>query len=482
MQFASIFKALGVIVIILAFALIFPTSYAFFQHSDDFLPFLYSLLLCFGIGGFLTLLPKSKHPLRNRDGFVLVSFGWICAGLAGSLPYFISGAVPSFTDAFFESISGFTTTGSSIFSNIEALSDPLLLWRSMTQWFGGMGIIVLSLAILPYLDIGGMSIFQAEVPGPTAERLTPRIQDTAKILWVIYLIFTLILLLILWVSGMSLFEAINHAFTTMSTGGFSTKNTSIAGFSSPLIEWILIVFMVIAGVNFALHYRFLFKGFKIKVFSKDSELIFYLSLLFFAVLAISIVNSIYFHGFTPTILRDVAFSVVSIVTTTGYGTADYLLWPAFAQLALLLLMMIGGCAGSTSGGIKAVRIMLVLKFMYVETLKLIHPTLIRTVKVQESTVERNVLASILGFIFIYICVLIVSVLLISIETNDFMTAIGSVVSSLSNIGPGFGTVGPASNYAHLGDFSKWILSLNMIMGRLEILTVLVLFFPQTWRK
>jgi trk/ktr system potassium uptake protein len=482
MQFRSIFKALGLITGILSIILLIPTLYAYLSETEDFKAFLVSFAISFFVSAILVFIPKSKSNLKTRDSYALVTFGWISAGLVGCLPYYFSGFIPSFTDAYFESISGFTTTGASILTEIESLPPAILLWRSSTQWLGGMGIIVFALAVIPHLNIGGMGIFQAEVPGPTAEKLTPRIQDTAKVLWLVYLLFTVLLVLLLWVTGMSLFDAVNHSFTTMSTGGFSTNNSSIAGFNSPLIEWILTVFMILAGVNFALHYTFLFKGCKLRTYSKDSELRFYLLIIAISVISIIAITYIRQGGEIAVLTRDVCFTVASILTTTGFGTADYELWPVFSQFVLLFLMVMGGCAGSTAGGIKSVRFMLVLKYMYVETLKLIHPNLIRTVKIQDSVVERNILANILGFIFVYTAIMILSILLVSIDTNDMMTALGSVVASLSNIGPGFGTVGPTENYAHLGSFTKWILSLDMVMGRLEILTILVLFLPQTWRK
>ncbi len=430
----------------------------------------------------LFLIPKSKSSLKTRDSYALVSFGWLSAALFGCLPYFFSGYIPSFTDAYFESISGFTTTGASILTDIEALPPAILLWRSFTQWLGGMGIIVFALAIIPYLNIGGMGIFQAEVPGPTAEKLTPRIQDTAKVLWIVYLIITIVLILLLWLAGMSLFDAINHSFTAMSTGGFSTNNASIAGFHSPTIEWILTIFMIIAGMNFALHYNFMFRGFNRRIYSDDSEFRFYSLVIFLTLLAITTIILVRQGGEVAKVIRDVSFTIASILTTTGFVTADYELWPVFGQFILMFLMIVGGCAGSTAGGIKAVRLMLVIKYMYVEMLKLIHPNLIRAVKMKDTVIERGILANILSFIFVYTAVMIISILLVSIETNDMVTALGSVIACLGNIGPGFGSVGPTDNYAQLGDFTKWILSLDMVMGRLEILTILILFLPKTWKK
>ena len=482
MQFASILKMLGLITGVLAIFLLIPTIYAYVLGTNDFQGFLYSFIIAAATGFLLALIPKSEHSLKYRDSYALVTFGWLSAGFFGCLPYFLSNAIPAFTDAYFESISGFTTTGSSVVTNIEGLYPATLLWRSLTQWLGGMGIIVFALAIIPYLNIGGMGIFQAEVPGPTAEKLTPRIQDTAKVLWTVYLIFTIVLVFLLILGGMSFFEAVCHSFSTMSTGGFSTKNDSIAGFNSPYIEWVLILFMVIAGINFALHYRFLFKGFNLKTYYRDSELNFYFLIIFICVATISASILIQQSGEISKTIRDVFFSVSSIMTTTGFGTADYELWPLYGQFMLLFIMIMGGCAGSTAGGIKSVRLMLVLKYMHTEILKLLHPNLIRTVKMRTAVIDRNILANILGFIFIYSAVITISILLVSLEIEDMTTAIGSVIASLSNIGPGFGTVGPTENYAHLGSFTKWVLSLDMVMGRLEIMTILILFLPGTWRR
>jgi len=482
MQYRSILKALGVIILLLGGCLVIPTTYSWWIESPDLKAFLFSTLISLVTGVGLYKLPKSKKPFKNQDGFALVSFGWLAAGLFGALPFFLSGAVPSFTDAYFESISGFTTTGASIFTVIEDKPMPLLLWRSMTQWLGGMGIIVLTIAIIPYLDIGGMSIFQAEVPGPTAEKLTPKIQDTAKVLWFIYFVFTVILVALLWAFGMNLFEAINHGFATMSTGGFSTRNTSVAAFDSPALEWIITLFMAVAGMNFALHFRFLFQGFKLQFYRQDSELLFYLTVILISTVGVTSLIIFTSGGAVEPTLRGVAFTVVSLVTTTGFGTVDYELWPIFGQMLLLLLMVMGGCAGSTAGGVKSVRLMLVLKYMYVELLKMLHPHLVRDVKMQDTVVERSVLNSILSFMFIYITVMVFSILLVSLQTPDLVTSISAVISCLSNIGPGLGLVGPTDNYAHLADFTKWVLSLNMVLGRLEILTLLVLFLPQSWTK
>lgn len=482
MKYGSIFKSLGVILLTLCASMLIPTVYAAFSSMAELKAFGLSTAITFAVGLAMALSPKSKLNMDYRDGFVVVTFGWFFSAACGALPYMFSGSVVSFTDGFFESMSGFTTTGSSIMTNIEGLQPSILLWRSMTQWLGGMGIIVLTIAILPYLDLGGMSIFQAEVPGPTAEKLTPRIQDTAKFLWLVYTMLTLAQIIALKLADMSWFDSVNHSLATMATGGFSTKNSSVAGFNSPMIEWIITFFMIMAGVNFALHYQFFFRGFKLKSYFEDTEFKFYLYL---ALASSGVIALFLFLGSGHPIeksLRDSAFTVASIVTTTGFGTADYEMWAILPQFILMFLMLVGGSAGSTAGGIKSVRILLVFKYMHVEMLKLIHPNLVKSIKIRDTSVQPKVVAGILSFLFVYTSVLIGSILIVAINAPDMLTAIGSVIACLSNIGPGFGTVGPTENFAHLSSLTKWVLSLDMAMGRLELLTVLVLFLPQTWMK
>lgn len=482
MQYNFIIKSLGVIVLMLGICMLIPVFYALIYFTDSLKPFLFSIIITFLLGGIMTGVPKGKKEIGIREGFFIVSFAWVFAAICGGLPYYFSGVTINITDAFFESMSGFTTTGASILINIESLPEPILLWRSMTQWLGGMGIIVLTIAILPYFDLGGMNIFQAEVPGPTAEKLTPRIQDTAKFLWIIYCLFTIILALILRFLDMSWFDAINHSLTTMATGGFSTKNASIATFQSPFIEWTITLFMLLAGINFTLHYRFIFKGFHIQNYFKDSEFKFYQILIFGSVAIICIFLMLKTHLIDNQIIREISFNVVSIISTTGFTTANYELWGALPQFILMFLMLIGGCAGSTSGGIKVVRILLVFKYMYIELLKILHPSLFKSIKINKTSVETQTVAGILGFLFIYITILMSSILLISIVENDMMTIISSVMTCLSNVGPGFSQVGPTDNFAHLNSFTKWVLSLDMLMGRLELLTIIILFLPHTWRK
>jgi trk system potassium uptake protein TrkH len=396
------------------------------------------------------------------------------------LPFVFSGAIPSYLNAFFETMSGFTTTGSTILTDIEAMPPSLLLWRSLTQWLGGMGIIVLSLAILPMLGVGGMQLFKAEVPGPTTDRLKPRIQDTAKLLWGVYVLLTCIEILLLMAGGMSFFDGLNHAFTTMATGGFSTRNASVAAYNSAYIDWIITIFMFLAGVNFSLHYLAL-RG-KVVDFIRNEEFLFYSSLVIVGTALITMLNmGGTYPGFLDN-LRYSAFQVVSIITTTGFGTADYELWPVLCQYLLVFFMFIGGCAGSTGGGMKVARILLLFKHAQVQVYRLIHPRAVRLVKLGDRPVDKDVMQSILGFFALYLGVFVAASFVMAATGMDLNSAGGSVIATLSNIGPGLGSVGPVDNFAHVPAIGKLVLAFCMLLGRLELFTVLVLIFPSFWRK
>jgi trk system potassium uptake protein TrkH len=377
-------------------------------------------------------------------------------------------------------MSGFTTTGSTILTDIEAMPASLLLWRSMTQWFGGMGIIVLSLAILPMLGVGGMQLFKAEVPGPTADRLKPRIQDTAKLLWGVYVLLTIAEIMLLMAGSMSFFDALNHAFTTMATGGFSTRNASVAAYDSAYIDWVITLFMFLAGVNFSLHYLGL-RG-RFMDYVRNEEFRFYLALVVSGTALVVLFNA---WGVYPSFwdnLRYSAFQIVSIITTTGFGTADYELWPVICQYLLVIAMFVGGCAGSTGGGIKVARMLLLAKHAHVQLYRLIHPRAVKLVKLGDRPVEKEVMQSILGFFALYMAVFVTASFIMAGTGMDLLSAGGSVIATLSNIGPGVGTVGPIDNFAHVSAFGKITLSLCMLLGRLELFTVLVLLFPTFWHK
>ena len=388
--------------------------------------------------------------------------------------------MPSYTDAFFETISGFTTTGATILTDIEAVPSGILFWRSFTHWLGGMGIILLSLAILPFLGVGGMQLFKAEVPGPVADKLTPRVTQTAKILWAVYILLSVAETALLMLGGLNLFDALCQTFGTMATGGFSTKNASIAAFPSPFVQWVIIVFMFLAGANFALHYRFAFRGWKI--YRDDREFLVYVTIIGLASALIYVANTGVWHDLGEPAIRDTIFQVVSIQTTTGFITADYEQWPMFSQLVLFLLMFVGGSAGSTGGGIKVLRIYLLLKFVLAEFSRLLHPHAIIPVRVRQQTIPRDVVMNVLGFFVLYILIFAVGTLLIAAMGYDVATSFGAVAATLGNVGPGLGEVGAIDNYAHFPPIGKWILSFFMLLGRLELYTVLILFVPAYWRR
>ena len=418
--------------------------------------------------------------LTHRDGVVIVTIGWIMAGLFGTLPYLLSGAIPDFTDAYFESISGFSTTGASILENIEDMPEGILFWRSLTQWLGGMGIIVLSIAILPFLGIGGMQLYRAEIPSPVVDKLKPRISETAKTLWKVYLLITAVEVVLLLFGGMSLFDSICHAFCTMPTGGFSTKNASIAHFNSPYFDTIFIVFMLLAGINFSLHYRIL-KG-DFKIFGRDSECRVFLMMVvaFTLTVTVNIYGSVY--ASLTEAFRQAAFQVISIITTTGFVTTDYEKWPALSQLLLLGCMFLGSMAGSTGGGMKTMRIMLLIRHGYTELFRIIHPHAVTAVKLGGKVVPTDTLSSIWGFFILYIGLFIVASLIMASLGLDMVSAFASVAASIGNIGPGFGAVGPVNNYFEIPFAGKWVLAFCMLLGRLEIYTVIVLVAPEFWRK
>lgn len=433
-----------------------------------------------GLGMFWLFRPTDKPELNHRAGMAIVAFGWLAAGLLGAIPLFLSGDFASFTDAAFESISGFTTTGASILTNIEAAGKGVLFWRSLTHWLGGMGFIVLSIAILPFLGVGGMELYKAEAPSPTPDRLAPRIRDTASALWKVYLVLTVAEALLLLAGGMQGFDAVCHAMATMATGGFSTKNASIGAYDSAYIQWVVTLFMFLAGVNFSLHFA-AFKG-RFGVYRADEEWRFYAILFTVMVVGVSlglwiVSGSGFEHG-----LRQAAFQVATILTTTGFATTDYTLWPAFSLTLLLALMFVGGSAGSTGGGPKCMRVWVILKQTYSELLRLVHPRVVAPVKLSGRTVEREVLASVWGFMGLYLTSFLVVAVVLTAMGQDIVVAFSASIACLGNIGPGLGAVGPAGNYADLPLIAKWLLSIAMIVGRLEIYTVLVLLLPEFWRK
>ncbi len=414
-----------------------------------------------------------------REGFLIVTFGWIFSSLAGALPFVISKQIPRFTDAFFETMSGFTTTGASILTDIEGLSHGMLFWRSLTHWLGGMGIVVLTVALLPILGVGGLNLLRAEAPGPSVDKMTPKIKETAKILWSIYLLFTVVETGLLMFGGMNLFDASTHTFGTLATGGFSTRAQSVGAFHSPFIHIVITVFMVLAGMNFNLYYK-LVSG-KVKDFFKDTEMRVYLSIFGITTLLIA-VNLINSYGTFGRSLQYAGFQTASILTTTGFATADFSLWPAFSRNILFFLMFVGGSAGSTGGGMKVIRLTALFKIGINEMKRMIHPKGIFLLRLNGEVVKKDIIYPIAGFILFYMALLLGITAVVSTGGYPILTSFTTALATLGNIGPGFGRVGPAENYSFFPDYIKWVLSAAMMLGRLELYTVLVILTPSFWKK
>ena len=481
MNLKIILKVLGLLLLVEGVAMLLAMLVAIIYNENDISAFIISAAINLGVGGVITALTwKAKKDIGKREGFIIVTMVWLVFSLFGSFPYLLSGSIPNFTDAFFETISGFTTTGSSILNDIEALPHGILFWRSISQWLGGMGIIVLSLAILPVFGIGGMQLFIAEVPGPTPDKISPRITQTAKTLWGIYMLFTIVETLLLWVGGMSFYDAICHSFTTMATGGFSTKQASIAYWPSPFIQYVITFFMFLAGMNFTLSYMAI-RGRFSNVF-RDEEFRYYglIILSFSALITVGLLLTSQL-GFEQA-FRDSIFQVVSIVTTTGFATADYLLWKPILTMLIFALFFFGGSAGSTGGGIKIMRIVVLAKNGYYELKRLIHPHAIIPVKFNRHSVDSKIVTNVLAFFMLYMVIFFVSTIIFTLIEPDMESSMGAVATSLGNIGPGLGSVGPAENFYHIKPIGKWFLSFLMLLGRLELFTVLVLFSPSFWKE
>jgi trk system potassium uptake protein TrkH len=459
--------------------LLTPIPFSLYYGEGNLTDFLVPSALSLLVGGFLFRLYRTEKEISYREGFGIVTLGWIVYALFGSLPYLISGVIANPVDAFFESMSGFTTTGATVLTDFDLPAKSILFWRAATHWIGGMGIIVLSLAILPFLGVGGMQIFEAEVPGPTADRLSPKIQTTAKVLWGVYFLFTFTEVLLLMVGGMNFHEAVCHAFATMATGGFSTEAASVGAYQSRFIHWVIVFFMLLAGINFSLHFHAL-RG-RVRGYWRSEEFRFYMFVLAGAFLIVFFLNRPHYGG-THENACDSAFQVVSIATTTGFGTADYERWHVLSQYILVALMFLGGCAGSTGGGMKNVRVLLLIKHAFVQVFRLIHPRGVRSLKLDHKPVPDEVMQSILGFFALYVGIFLLGSMCMAALGVDLITAGASVVACLSNIGPGLGEVGPTDHYAHIPLLGKVILTACMLLGRLELFTVLVLFFPSFWRK
>jgi len=494
LNFKIISHIMGLLLAVNGGFMLLATLVSFIYEDGVVKEMLSSGAVTVGFGLLVMLLTRNhRKEIQKREGYIIVTFGWIFMSLAGTIPYLFTGAIPEYTNAFFETMSGYTTTGASILSDIESIPKGVLFWRSITHWIGGMGIIVLAVAILPLLGIGGMQLFAAEAPGPGGDKLHPRITDTAKRLWLIYVGYTVIETVLLKIAGMSFFDAINHSLSTLSTGGFSTKNASIAYWNdTPIIQYIITIFMFLAGANFVLSY-FAFKGKFAKIF-KDEEFKFYASFVIglsiiaglIIYLQADIANSTVEHpmvwGRFESSMRHGFFQVAAIITTTGFVSADYTIWTPLLTVFFFGLMFVGGSSGSTAGGLKVIRHLIMIKNGILEFKRTLHPNAILPVRYNNRAIDRPIVYNILGFFILYMLSFIVGVVVFSWLGLDFDSALGGAASTLGNVGPALGELGPVDNYGSLPTAAKWWASFLMLIGRLELFTVLILFTPFFWRN
>ena len=480
MNITAILNIIGHVMKYEIILLLIPFFVALFYGQGDANAFLYTVLLMIPIALILIKIKGKKNEIYAKEGFLTVGLAWIVISFFGALPFVFSGAIPSLVDAFFETSSGFTTTGASILTEIQSLPKGILFWRSFTHWVGGMGFLIFILALMPTFSGNTIHLLKAESPGPTPGKIVPKIKQTAKILYAIYFVLTLIETIFLKSAGLSWYDSIIHALGTAGTGGFSNMNASVAAFNNPAVEWIITIFMLLFGVNFVLYFQ-LIRG-NVKAFFKSEELKWYLIAVFASIIIIA-VNIIPFnHGDVTKSIRDSAFQVSSIVTTTGYATVNFNLWPTLSKVILIMLMFMGAMAGSTGGGIKTIRIVIIFKAIRREIDKILHPRRVKSVKIDGNVVEEETISGVLLFIFAYIIISLIAIFIVSFDNFDVTTTVTSVIATLSNIGPGLEMVGPAGNFSAFSDLSKLVLSFCMLAGRLEIYPMLILFSPSLWKK
>ncbi len=478
MNYKLIFKLIGNILKIEALFMLFPLAIAYIYGDGDHVAFLWSILTLLVTGLLLSRLKPADKRFKQRDAFAAAGFAWLTLSLFGALPFYLSGCFPSFVDCVFESASGFTTTGASILTNIEVVPRGIVFWRSVSHWIGGMGFLVFMLAILPSANASSLNLLRAESTGPTPDKMVPKIKESARITYLIYLAMTVVLVLLLCITGMPIFDSLNNAFSVAGTGGFAIKNASIGAYDNVPAEVVMSIFMFLFGVSFTLYFFLLGKD--VKKFIKDSELRFFFGVVVVAILIITI-NITDMYGGVAEALRHASFQVTSIISTTGFSTTDFNLWPSLSQVVLILLMVTGCCAGSTGGGIKLIRILLLLKAAKIELGKIFHPGSVKAVSINGKKIGSEIVSRTALFFFVYFVVYIVSVMLISIEGKDIVTNATAVFATLSNVGPGLGEVGPTGNFSEYTQFSKLVLSFCMIAGRLEFYPILVLLTPSVWK-
>ena len=483
MNWRPLLRFLGRLLLVLAAAELLPgLCSVFYGELDDALAFALTAALTGGFGAIFMVLGRGEGELYRREGFLIVVGGWMLASIFGALPYMLTGSLPNAADALFESASGFTTTGASVMESIESNGHGILFWRSFTQWLGGMGIIVLFVALLPELGPGARFLYKLEVPGPTAETLHPRVHDTASVLWKIYLAFSVVQTLLLMLAGMNLYDALTHTFSTLSTGGFSPRNASVAAFDSPLIEVIIVVFMILAGANFSLYFGLRRRG-GWRGLIGDQELRIYLVITFGVsalITGVLLSSGTYTDG--PRAFLDSIFQVAGILTTTGFATADYEQWPNTARIAIFTLMFVGGCAGSTAGGVKIMRFVIGLKAAAREARLMFSPSHIIAVFVGGKAVPETVVRSVMGFFFLYFSGWGIGTMLLTVGSPDLETAAGAAIATLGNIGPGLSAVGPSGNFAFFASWQKLVMVVLMWLGRLEVYALVALMTVAFWRR
>ena len=481
MNYRLVLSILGIVLMGEAASMLPASLIALFTRDGDFTAFALSMAVTLGGGALLAMLRPKAVKMQARDGFATVALSWIFLSVFGALPYFFSGVLPNFFDAVFETASGFTTTGATVLPFMEGQPRGILFWRAQTQWMGGMGVLVLTLALLPKLGEGSVYLMRAESPGPIKSKLTPRLADTAKILYSIYVGLTVLEILCLHLAGVSWYESIIHAFSSISTGGFSTRNASIASFDSLLIEWIIIIFTFVAGINFSLLYFALLRNFKAVFQSEELKCYLLITIIGSGLILVDLLA----HAgelLSLQTVTDAVFQIVTLMTTTGYMTRDFVLWPTLSQVVLVLVMFTGACAGSTAGGLKQIRVILLVKNLRREVQRILRPRQITTIRSDGDRVDEPTLSGISLFFFAYILLLLVGTLVVSWDNVGFDAAFGASLTCISNVGPGFGVLGPTANFSILSDFSTLFLSVLMLLGRLEIMPLLLLLFPSLWKK
>lgn len=479
MNYKMVLKTVGRLLQAEALLMLLPMAVSLYYKENLLYVYIIVIAVLLGVGALMNIPKVRNRRIFAREGFVIVSLSWVLMSLFGALPFVISGAIPSFTDAFFETVSGFTTTGASILNDIESLPKSILFWRSFTHWIGGMGVIVFVLAILPQKDMQSMHILRAEVPGPTVGKLVSKTKVTARILYIIYGVMTVAEIIALLCCKLPLFDSVTTAFATAGTGGFSVKNASIAAYNNLGAEIVISLFMLLFGINFNLFYLLLIKQFK-RVF-KSEELWTYLAVIGVSVLIVT-ANIYPMVESLGTALRQAGFQVISIITTTGFVTADFGQWPVLSHMVIVMLMFCGACAGSTGGGLKVGRLIILIKASFRELRRAINPKRVKAIKLDGAVIEKDVVITTSTYFVIYMFIIGISALLISIEDFDFTTTVTAVVTCINNVGPGLAAVGPVENFADFNPFAKLILSADMLIGRLEIFPVMILFMRSTWKK